>query len=203
MIVYVESNFILGIALDQEEEAAATEILGLAEGGRLEPAVPAFALCEPFERVTRDARVRRSLVDSLTEKVMAQLERSPTHQPLVTAIRPLLTAVGEIESRQMDDLESTLGRVVAAARQLAVTDAVFSQALANRKRHDLDIRDAIIYSNIVSDLAHQRAQTPKCFASRDKKAFFDPAIKEELHTHNCRYVERFDQALSFVRGREA
>lgn len=36
MIVYVESNFCLELAFQQEEEAHAQEILRLAEAGRLE-----------------------------------------------------------------------------------------------------------------------------------------------------------------------
>ena len=46
MIAYVESNFCLELAFQQEEEVQAEEILQLAEGGRFELVFPQFAVCE-------------------------------------------------------------------------------------------------------------------------------------------------------------
>lgn len=42
MIVYVESNFILEIALEQNQAIAAEAILALAENGSITLALPAF-----------------------------------------------------------------------------------------------------------------------------------------------------------------
>lgn len=56
MIVYVESNFVLEIALGQEENAEARRILNLAHEALVEIAVPSFALCEPFGTITQRGR---------------------------------------------------------------------------------------------------------------------------------------------------
>ena len=53
MIVYVKSNFILEIALEQNQATAAESILALAESGQIELAFSAFALSEPFSTITR------------------------------------------------------------------------------------------------------------------------------------------------------
>lgn len=50
--MYVESNFVLEIALGQEELTAAERLLVAAEQGAIELALPVFALSEPFARVT-------------------------------------------------------------------------------------------------------------------------------------------------------
>src|SRR5881394_3448686 len=46
LIAYIESNFVLELALEQEEAPAAQKILELAEKGRIELAFPTFALSE-------------------------------------------------------------------------------------------------------------------------------------------------------------
>ena len=46
MIVYIESNFVLEVALEQEESKAAEDILGLVEEGRIKLVLPTFALID-------------------------------------------------------------------------------------------------------------------------------------------------------------
>ena len=48
MTVYVESNFVLAIALGQEDAEPATSLLELGEQGRLDLAFPALAVTRPF-----------------------------------------------------------------------------------------------------------------------------------------------------------
>ena len=50
MRVYVESNFILELVLEQEQRHACEEILTLAAGRTIELALPAFALIDPTSR---------------------------------------------------------------------------------------------------------------------------------------------------------
>lgn len=51
MIVYVESNFVLELALGQEQAAFADAILNAAEAKKIELAFPSFALSDPFATV--------------------------------------------------------------------------------------------------------------------------------------------------------
>lgn len=53
MNVYVESNFVLGLALAQEQFESCEEILSLCEAGRIRLDVPAFSLAEPNETLAR------------------------------------------------------------------------------------------------------------------------------------------------------
>lgn len=48
VIAYVESNFVLELAFEQAEMEACAELLALAKSGRIQLAVPAFALVEPL-----------------------------------------------------------------------------------------------------------------------------------------------------------
>lgn len=53
MNVYVESNFVLELALLQEQHVACEEILLLCERGTLRLVMPAYCLMEPYETLGR------------------------------------------------------------------------------------------------------------------------------------------------------
>jgi predicted nucleic acid-binding protein len=59
LIVYVESNVVLEIALGQEQATAAETILQRAEAGAIDLAFPAVAVTEPIAAITRSTRDRR------------------------------------------------------------------------------------------------------------------------------------------------
>ena len=53
MNVYIESNFVLELALLQEQSSSCEEILGLCESRGVRFVVPAYSLAEPYETLTR------------------------------------------------------------------------------------------------------------------------------------------------------
>jgi hypothetical protein len=56
MNVYVESNFVLEYALEQDECEACGEIVRLAANGKLTLVVPAFSLAEPHQAIAAKAK---------------------------------------------------------------------------------------------------------------------------------------------------
>jgi hypothetical protein len=77
MIVYVESNFVLEMALEQEQLVAAEAILSLAENNKIKLVFPSFVLSEPFEGVMRESRERNALHSALV-KTLQNLRRFRT-----------------------------------------------------------------------------------------------------------------------------
>lgn len=61
MNIYAETNFILEIALEQEECDACAGILQLAASGRAKVIIPAFSLAEPWQAISSKAKVRARL----------------------------------------------------------------------------------------------------------------------------------------------
>jgi hypothetical protein len=59
--VYVESNFVLELALLQEQQASCEELLLLCEGRRIQLVIPACSLAEPYETLTRRHRQRKRM----------------------------------------------------------------------------------------------------------------------------------------------
>jgi len=79
VIVYIESNFVLELALVQEDSTSCEAILQLAETGAIMLAVPAFSLGEPYETLVRRHRERRLLAGALAGE-MTQLRRSTAYK---------------------------------------------------------------------------------------------------------------------------
>ena len=107
MIAYVESNFILEIALGQEQSQFAQGLVQLAERGDIEIAFPSFALSEPFSTISQRGRARRQLYSSLTNQ-LNDLARSLPHQSDVTCLRPLLPALTSVGIREAALLAETV-----------------------------------------------------------------------------------------------
>ena len=82
MIVYVETNFILELALEQEQHQAANQILELVERGKLEFAFPGFSISESLSKITRQRIERDNLHNSLV-KIRRELKRSAPYQQRV------------------------------------------------------------------------------------------------------------------------
>ena len=57
MNVYVESNFVLELALLQEQHASCEALLRLCEEGGIQLVIPAYSLAEPYETLTRRHRM--------------------------------------------------------------------------------------------------------------------------------------------------
>lgn len=69
MIVYVETNFILELAFEQNQDQAVDEILKLAEGGKINLVFPGFSISESLSKVTRQSRGREEFRKSLVKEL--------------------------------------------------------------------------------------------------------------------------------------
>ena len=75
MKVYVETNFVLELAVLQEQHSSCDKILSLCEENRIELILPAYSLAEPFEKLHRRQEKRRILQQELKTELM-QITRS-------------------------------------------------------------------------------------------------------------------------------
>jgi predicted nucleic acid-binding protein len=202
VIVYVESNFVLEIALEQEQSSAARAIVSLAESRQIELAYPSFVLSEPFESVMETRRERNILRLSLV-KTLNDLKRSEPHKHIMLNLDPTINALDNAHVRQIKLLHATFGQLLDVGRCIYVNGSNFREALAYQDSLELSPQDSIIYTAIVADLEKQPKEEEKCFLSRDRKAFGrldDTSVKVELGKHNCRYIGSFTQGLDFIRS---
>jgi hypothetical protein len=199
MIVYVESNFCLELAFQQEEEADAEEILRLAEAGRVELTFPQFAVCEPFSSLNRYDNERRRFLNELNRH-LSELNRSAPHRGVVAGTQPLVTTLTRIGHDQTNRLEDVVQRMLRCGRGVPLTDALFTSARAMEGQYDLTPQDAIVAASVLGDLRPlNAAQDSHAFLSRNSKDF-NP-MRGEFAAMGCRYISKFSDGLQFIRAR--
>jgi len=202
VIVYIESNFVLEIALEQEQHQAANSILSFAERGKIRLLYPSFILSEPFESLMRERRERNALHASLV-KSLSNLRRSEPHKQAMLDLEPVISILKDAHVRQVDLLHSAFERLLEVGECVNVDVASFRSALIYQKSLYLSPQDSIIYATMIADLKKQPEEEQKCFLSRDKKAFDnddDRSIKAELNVYNCRYIGSLVQGLAFIQS---
>lgn len=200
MIVYVESNFVLELALEQEQWAAANAILALAEQRKIKLAFPGFVLSEPFEQIARERRERNSLYNSLL-KSLAYLQRSEPHRNILFTMEPVVKVLKEAPFRQFERLHIIFEKLLGVGECVDVNTACFRNALNYQQRLGLSPQESIIYAAMIGNLKARSNDEVKSFLRRDRKAFDgedNRPIKVELATYNCRYIGSFQQGLDYI-----
>lgn len=106
----------------------------------------------------------------------------------------------QVERSDIYLLETIVDRILHAGKVVEVAADSFRNALEYERLYDLQIKDAVIYATIIADLRQQPTAIPKCFVSRDAKAFMNHAVKTELGAYNCRPIATFSQALAYIQS---
>lgn len=102
MDVYVETNFVLELALVQEQQQSCQQLLNLAEVGTINLVLPAFSLTEPYETLIRREKNPRNLSQDL-HRELSQIGRSLPYQQQVNTyqeITEFLVNSGKEEKRR-------------------------------------------------------------------------------------------------------
>jgi predicted nucleic acid-binding protein len=82
--VYVETNFVLELALLQEQHGSCGDLLRLCEEGRIQLVIPAYSLAEPYETLTRRHRQRKRL-EGVRSHLLQVAEVIPLEASLLAA----------------------------------------------------------------------------------------------------------------------
>jgi hypothetical protein len=202
MIVAVESNFVIELALKQEEGAAAQAILDMAKHGEIRLVVPACALFEPYGTLVR----RRSKRDVLLKELRLEIDglsRSAEFSRLPGRSAVVLRALASSGNIEVSNLDSTIERIAEVATVIPLTREIVKAAPAHwRSACRLSPPDAIIFGSIDAWLQAE-ADESKVFSTKDAKAFMTEVIRDHLRNHNCRVIPSFADTLAFVEHRLA
>ena len=195
MNVYVESNFVLELALEQEQSASCESIVSLCEAGGMCLVVPAFCLAEPHETLARRRIQRRDMKKDLDEE-LKQIARTATNTAQLSrfeSITDLLVSSAEHESHNLTKISS---RLLSAAEFIPLDASVLGNASGYQSTHGFSPQDSIVYASIISHLqgCHQRKSY---FISKDSD-FDDQDVVNELGNFNCEIVDNFGRGCQFI-----
>lgn len=200
MILYVETNFVLELALEQEESLVCATLRDLFAGEpSSELVLPAFSLLEPFSTLYRRHKERRALEKKLRRE-LAQLARTAayqTHAAAVAEISGLLTGSTNAEEARY---RQTAQELLRQARVVALSGDVLSNAYDYDKRFGMSLPDAVVLASVVADLRSRSSPQLACFITRNVSDFSDPDIGTELEKLNCKLLFKFGAALKYARS---
>ena len=196
MNVYVESNFVLELALLQEESASGEAILRLGEERRARLVVPAYALVEPYGTLTRRQKRQKKVKEDLDVE-LGELARSATYADRLSGFRDLTALLIESADEADRRLEEVRSRLLRAAEVIPLDAVVLEASADSRREHGLSPQDALVYAAVLSHLQRMRP-AQSCFLNRNYKDFGDPHIVEQLDGHKCKFFPRFDSGYQFI-----
>ena len=198
MTVYVESNFLLELAFEQEQVAECGELLVLAEAGRIRLVFPAYGIGECLERLGRRYSQRAKIQQDLRGE-LDELRRSASTAPLSDQLRQLTASLvdGAVEDRRRYD--ACLLRLIACATLVPLDATVIRESLGALTTFGLKTRqDALI---LVSVLSHLTATTPAAavFINKNTRDFSDNSdIRDALAALGCLLKPDFRAGLAYL-----
>jgi predicted nucleic acid-binding protein len=196
MDVYVESNFVLELALLQEQHESCEKIIGLCETGKARLILPAYSLIEPYETTIRYAKERTKLSNEL-DKEIRQLSRSKPYQEQIDAMQDVIAFLVRSQEDEKGRLRKTLDKLLTIATVIPLKSEIISSALTHQATYDLSPQDSIVYASV---LDHLRGSAPahRCFLNRNSKDFDDPDIVDTLKNLACKMLFSFDHGYNFI-----
>ena len=196
MNVYVETNFILEVALLQEQHASCLHIIDLCEAERIRLIVPAYCLVEPFETLIRHQKRRRKMKQDFDTE-LSQIARTATYVERLGEFRSLTDILINIAQEETTNLDKTLSRLINCADLIPLDSAVIHHSAQSQETHGLSPQDAIVYSSVVQQLDRLHPHQ-SCFLNRNTRDFDDENIVEELQQYDCTLLPRFDTGHDFI-----
>lgn len=194
--LYVESNFVLEVVLDQEERELCERLLSAAAEGAVQLVLPAFCIAEPLETLGRRHRDRRQLQLGLQAE-LTQLRRSEAYSEELTQADDVIVSL-LVRSREEDveRLESLYSRVVDACVLAPLNRDVIRSAFRLGREFDLDPPDAFVLASVLAHVESEPATA--AFVTKNTKDFDDPELRELLEQRECKLLNSFGEALGYV-----
>jgi predicted nucleic acid-binding protein len=196
--VYVETNFILELVFGQEQYASCEQIMTLAQTGEIALIAPAYCLAEPHEKLTRQARNRKSLQQAL-DLEKRQLERAAPYAKRINSITDIANLLAQSVAEEKQRFVSYRRQLLATAEIVPLTTDILRQGAEYETLYDLTPQDALVLASVITHLQQNQANTA-CFLNKNSKDFDNPEITDELAQYNCRLISRFDDGYQFLQA---
>lgn len=195
MNVYVESNFVLELALLQEQWRSCDSVLKLCEADRVQLVVPGYCLAEPYGALVGRQKRRRKVREDV-EGELKQIARTEIYEDRLEGFRELASFL--IKSAEDEDsrLMAVSSGLLQSAEVISLDACVLTASTEYRHRHGFSPQDAIVYASVLSHL-QTRSAPVSCFLNRDKD-FGDEDVVEELLSYGCELLQDFDAGYQFV-----
>ena len=151
MSVYVESNFVLQYALEQEACEACAEIVRLGSGSRIKLLIPAFSLAEPHQAISAKAKARARLNDDL-QRHLGELGRSRPYREIPTTFSALSDALTASNRFEREGVRRAISGLLDAAEIIPLDARILRLALQAESDHPAVGQDSIVLASVLVHL---------------------------------------------------
>lgn len=196
MIVYIETNFVLELALEQEEFESCHDLLALTASGAIALVVPAFALVEPLETLIRRDKSRKQLADRVGSE-LRQLGRSAFYRQDMSSQETLVSLLVKSGDDEIERFVETRSSLVESATIIPLNQAILARVPAVRANHGLSQQDAVIFASVLEHLEGSSEQI-SCFITKNAHEFSSPDIDALLGSMGCKLLFRFQDGVGYA-----
>jgi hypothetical protein len=197
--VYVESNFVLEEALEQEQCDSCRELIRIASTGAIRLVIPAFSLAEPHIALMRRGNERSRLVAEL-QKHLSELGRSKTYREAPVNFGELVAVLITSAGQERAGLQRATDGVLKTAEIIPLDLDIFHMAGGIQVAFDMPAQDSFVLASIASHLGATKP-AESCFLNRNTKDFDVPNVRDLLDQFGCKFFGRFDDGLHYVEAR--
>jgi predicted nucleic acid-binding protein len=196
MTVYVESNFVLEQALQQEQSDSCDAIVNLAASGEISLVIPAFSLAEPHQALALKEKMRNRLSNELQQQ-LSELGRSKPYRGVPDEFSALTSLLIRSADQERDGLQRVIGGLLRAAEVIPLDGGIVTGGGELQTAFAMSGQDAIVLASVLQHLERTKP-AESCFLNRNSRDFDDPDVRERLDRFGCRFFGRFDHGCQFI-----
>lgn len=196
MIVVVESNFVLELAFRREEIAAVERIIELARQRKIDLAIPACALFEPFETLVRREKERNKTLESFRAQ-MTELGRSAHFPDLKKDSEGFARLLATSVETEADSLDDAIRSILACAEIIPLSGEVLSNSFHAREQFPFQPQDSVVFASVDGFLS-ERGKADSIFANKNSKDFAVPGVKAHFAKLKCKVLSTFADAVGVI-----
>lgn len=196
MIVYLETNAILHIALKQQHRAITERFVGMGRKALIELRIPAIALAEAHYPVRERESLTRQLISQSQElsRVM-QGSSAKAYANAVAAANVLESQMVSILGTERQSLQRSVCSLARAIASIPLTGGIFAQAYRLMSELDLEDFDALICATIFED-AKQHSGADKVLLSYDARLV--AAIRPKCKQYKIKAFSDPQNCLNYI-----
>ncbi|MEM7531745.1 MAG: PIN domain-containing protein [Chloroflexota bacterium] len=203
MNIYVETNFILELVLQQEQSHSCENILGLCNENNVHLFIPAYCFAEPHEKLRRQSNRRHELQQALNEE-LKQLMRTPYYADRVRSIEDTTTIFSQRNTDEKHQFAQVQEQLLQIGAIIPLTGEILSAASVAQNDYELSPQDAIVFASVadhLSSVSHASKSVESCFLNRNSKDFGQKDIVDLLAQFNCKMIPKFNDGYRYIQSR--
>lgn len=195
--VYIETNFIMELALEQSGQESCEEIIQLCKSKSFPIVLPVFCIAECYGCATRRQKERFKIAEEVVKELdrVFQSQRYEEEKSLSSNVRRLLLMSMETEKA---GLHESLRKVLGISETIPLDYETIKYAKECEASMDLDPQDAIVYSSIIKHLRMSRIPG-NIMINKNRRHFGSFEITSELGGLGCKLFFDFAKARDYLR----